>query len=39
MPTQTPSAADLYFIPAIAALLVAVIIAIAMIALVLMKKP
>jgi hypothetical protein len=39
MPTQAPSAADLYFLPAIAALLVAVIVAIALIALVLIKKP
>ncbi|HSV50448.1 MAG TPA: PQQ-binding-like beta-propeller repeat protein [Candidatus Acidoferrales bacterium] len=36
-PTQAPSAADLYFIPAIAALLVAIVIA--MIALVLKKHP
>lgn len=39
MPTQAPTAADLYFIPAIAAILVAVIISIAISVLVLMKKP
>ena len=39
MPTQTPSTADTYFIPAIAAILVAVIISIAISVLVLMKKP
>jgi hypothetical protein len=38
-PTQTPSAADLYFLPAIAGLFVAIIICIAMIALVLKKHP
>jgi outer membrane protein assembly factor BamB len=37
--TQTPSAADLYFIPAIAGLFVAIVICIAMIALVLRKHP
>jgi outer membrane protein assembly factor BamB len=36
-PTQAPSAADLYFIPAIAGLFIAVIICIAMIALLLIK--
>jgi hypothetical protein len=39
MPTQAPSAADMYFLPAIAAILVAVIISIAISVLVLMKKP
>jgi outer membrane protein assembly factor BamB len=39
-PTDTPqSAADLYFIPAIAGLFVAIIIVIALVALVLLKKP
>jgi hypothetical protein len=37
--TATPSAADLYFIPAVAALFIAIIVCIAMIALVLKKKP
>ena len=37
--TQVPSAADLYFIPAIAGLFVAIVICIAMIALVLRKHP
>jgi outer membrane protein assembly factor BamB len=37
--TQEPSAADLYFLPAIAGLFVAIIICIAMIALVLRKHP
>jgi hypothetical protein len=39
MPTPAPSAADLYFIPAIAAVLVAVVICIIMVALLMMKKP
>jgi hypothetical protein len=38
-PTQAPSMSDLYFLPAIAGLFVAIIICIAMVALVLMKKP
>ena len=38
-PTQAPFAADLYFLPAIAGLFVAIIVCIAMVALVLMKKP
>jgi outer membrane protein assembly factor BamB len=37
--TQAPSAADLYFIPAIASLFIAIVICIAMIALVLRKHP
>jgi hypothetical protein len=39
MPTQAPSAADLYFLPAIAGLFVAIIVCIAMVALVLRKHP
>jgi hypothetical protein len=39
LPTAIPSMADQYFLPAIAALFVAVIICIAMVALVLKKKP
>jgi outer membrane protein assembly factor BamB len=39
VPTQEPSAADLYFIPAIAGLAVLSIIVLAMLALILMKKP
>jgi FOG: WD40-like repeat len=38
-PTQAPSAADLYFLPAIAGLFVAIIICIVMVALVLRKHP
>jgi hypothetical protein len=38
-PTQPPSAADLYFLPAIAGLFVAIIIVIAMMALILRKRP
>jgi hypothetical protein len=39
MPTQAPSAADLYFLPAIAGLFVAIIVSIALTVLVLTKKP
>jgi hypothetical protein len=39
MPTQVPSIADQYFIPAIVGLFIAIIICIAMVALVLLKKP
>lgn len=39
MPTQAPSAADLYFLPAIAAVLIAVVICIVLVALLMMKKP
>jgi hypothetical protein len=39
MPTPAPSAADLYFLPAIAGLFVAIIVSIALTVLVLTKKP
>jgi hypothetical protein len=39
VPTQAPSAADLYFLPATAALVVLVVIVLAMLALMMMKKP
>jgi len=38
-PTASPSAADLYFLPAVAGLLIAMIVVIAMVALVLKKQP
>jgi len=39
VPTQEPSAADLYFLPATAALVVLVVIVLAMLALMMIKKP